>query len=97
LVEVDAPDMSFELSNAFYIDSSSIKSKTVQDSHSIACGDDNNIDQVPMSSTATDARDMVKDLNHKKMVQNSFGCNTEATTTSEKHIDATRSTNEIGS
>lgn len=50
-----------------------------------------------MSSTATDARDMVKDLNHKKMVQNSFGCNTEATTTSEKHIDAICSTNEIGS
>ena len=67
------------------------------DSHSIACGDDRNIDDVSMSSTATDARDMVKDLNYKRMVQNSFGCNTETTTTSEKHIDAICATNEIGS
>lgn len=69
-----------------------------KDSHSIACGgDDQTIDDIPTSSQATDARDMVKELNQKNAVQNSFGCNTEATKTSEKLIDAICTTNEIGS
>ena len=59
------------------------ESDNPQVSHSIACGDDHIIDEIPMSSTATDARDMVKDLARNRMVSNSFGCNTEATTTSE--------------
>lgn len=66
-------------------------------SHSIACGDDHIIEEIPMSSTATDARDMVKDLARNRMVSNSFGCNTEATTTSEQIIDAICQTNETGS
>ena len=69
-----------------------------KESHSIACGgDDQTIDNVLTSSQATDARDMVKELNQKNTVQNSFGCNTEATKTSEKLIDAICRTNEIGS
>lgn len=69
----------------------------LQVSHSIACGDDHIIEEIPMSSTATDARDMVKDLARNRMVSNSFGCNTEATTTSEQIIDAICPTNDTGS
>ena len=46
-----------------------------------------------MSTQATDARDMVKDLS--QTVQN--GCNTDAVGSSDKQCDAIMSTNEIGS
>ena len=49
-------------------------------SHSIACGDDQTIDDINMSSQYTDARDMVKDLASD---HHNFGVNTETRMTSE--------------
>lgn len=67
----------------------------IENSHSIACGDDK-IQQVT-TTTSTDARDMVKDLVKQNARINSFGCNTDATNTHDKQIDAMVNTHEIAS
>ena len=50
-----------------------------------------------MSAAATDAKDMVDDLNRRKAAQNSFGCNTEGVKTAHTGVGAVVRTGEAGS
>lgn len=64
---------------------------------SIACGSDVATKEKVMSTTSTDARDMVQELVRRKAAQNSFGCNTEGVKTTHAGVGATVRTGEVGS
>lgn len=64
---------------------------------SIACGSDVATKEKVMSTTSTDARDMVQELVRRKAAQNSFGCNTEGVKTTHTGVGATVRTGEVGS
>lgn len=67
----------------------------MNESHSVACGNDDIIGRKPTASISTDARDMVKQFKEDNHV--SAGCNTNDINTEEKVVDAIVKTNEIGS
>lgn len=64
---------------------------------SVACGSDVAHKEKTMSAAATDAKDMVDDLNRRKAAQNSFGCNTEGVKTAHTGVGAVVRTGEAGS
>lgn len=62
---------------------------------SVACGDD--VARKVMTVAATDAKDMVDELNRRKVAQNSFGCNTEGVKMAHTGVGAVVRTGEAGS
>jgi hypothetical protein len=64
---------------------------------SVACGSDIAHREKVMSAAATDATDMVDELNRRKAAQNSFGCNTEGVQTAHAGVGTVVRTGEAGS
>ena len=64
---------------------------------SVACGSDVAHKEKVMAAAATDAKDMVDELNRRKVAQNSFGCNTEGVKTTHTGVGAIVKTGEAGS
>jgi hypothetical protein len=64
---------------------------------SVACGSDVAHKEKVMAAAATDAKDMVDELNRRKAAQNSFGCNTEGVKTTHTGVGTIVKTGEAGS
>jgi len=64
---------------------------------SVACGSDVAHREKQTTAAGTDAKDMINDLNRRKVAENSLGCNTEGVRTAHTGVGAVVRTGEAGS